>query len=259
MMIHALLRPLLSLIALWLRKAKTCLTARRTREDGSVVYVRSRRWRALWLVPAGNLLLRHAKVRVGFLPNAEWRAWELAVYQALGVANVTADDRGRLILPSFPGSPLDKLLESNVDTDLKRRAAIESLRKLRRAHQCRLTWPDGIERTFSHGDATVRNVIFEQVTRRAWWIDFESLHDSTLTDAARRADDIRAWLVSAVECWPEVDALAQAVVEGYRDADVVAVLAEQLRCGRENLYHLAQGRISPQQRARFVELLSEKR
>jgi len=202
------------------------------------------------MIAAGNAVLDDLDVGVRFLEDDAWRRWEQDAYRALGVIGVR-EGRTGLVIPAFAGVELAEYLgRADVSDDTKQRAAQTSLRSLRAAHLTKLVWPDGVVRTFSHGDATVRNVIYDVIENRAQWIDFESLHDPKYDKIFRRADDLRAWLVSAWESWPDRDALADAIVNGYSDAPVITALAAELdRRGDDNLYHLAQGRMNARQRA----------
>jgi len=242
-------------VILALRHAKTCRTMREHRAGVGDVYVRRRPWHARWMIAAGNAVLDDLGVGVRFLDDDAWRRWERDVYRAMGVTGVREEGEA-LVVPAFTGIELaDYLADAGVSSEAKRRAANASLQSLREAHLTKLSWPDGVVRTFSHGDATVRNVIYDANEDLAQWIDFESLHDPQWDETSRRADDLRAWLVSGWESWPNLEALADAIATAYADTTVVAALAAQLRHADDNSYHLAQGRMDAPRRAEAAALL----
>ena len=245
---------LLPAVARALRHAKTCRTTRRALPDGTALYVRARPPHARWLVPAGNLVLRWTGAGVSFLEDGPWRAWEPAVYRAMGVAGATTDERGRVIVSEFRGSPLAELLaDGSLDDAWKRRATVAAARELGRAHRLHVRWPSGATRAFSHGDATARNVIVDPAADAARWIDFETLHDGESSEVDRHADDLRALLVSAAESWAADEPLVDALVSGYDDDHRIRRLAELLTQA-DTLYHLAQGAVP---RARRVRLATQ--
>jgi hypothetical protein len=246
------------LLARCLRHAKMCRATCERRDHGVAVYVRRRLWHAPLSVPLGNLLLDRLHVGVRFLPNRAWRRWEVAVYHALGTTDA-AEESAAVVVPAFTGVTVAEYLSRpELDDQSKTRAARASLISLRRAHQVTPAWPDGECRTFSHGDATVRNVVYDAAHDVACWIDFESLHDPTLFESARRADDLRAWFVSAWECWPRTDQLVQLMVEAYDDAEAVTMLGDMLVRREDNIYHLAQGQMPRAERSRLGLLLRDR-
>jgi hypothetical protein len=246
------------LLARAARSAKFCRTTRQPGSFGRAVYVRRRPWHARLLIPPANAVLDDLGVGVRFLSDRPWRAWEIAVYDAMGVTGAVEWPDGAIAVPAFEGVTLcDFLADPPVSDAARYRAASATLRALREAHAMRVRWPDGATRTFSHGDATARNVIYDAGDDHAQWIDFESLHHANLSDAARRADDLRAWLVSAWECWPRLHPLVKAVRVSYGDERVIALFTERLRHDADNLYYLAQGRMPRGERFRAARLLTE--
>jgi hypothetical protein len=240
------------------RLAKFCHTTRQRGPHGRDVYVRRRPWHARLLIPPTNELLDDFGVGVQFLADRAWRAWEITVYDAVGVTGAVLWPDGAIVVPAFEGVTLcDLLADPHVSDAAKYRAATATVRALCDAHRLRVPWPDGATRTFSHGDATARNVIYDAGDDRAQWIDFESLHHADLGDAARHADDLRAWLVSSWECWPRLEPLVKAVRMNYGDDRVIPILAHRLRHDADNLYHLAQGLMPRDARMRAARLLVE--
>jgi hypothetical protein len=180
------------------------------------------------------------------------------VYHELCVTGAVLRLDGAIVVPAFEGMMLcDLLADPHVSDAAKYRAASATVRALRETHELRVRWPDGVTRTFSHGDATARNVIYDAGDDHAQWIDFESLHHPDLGDAARHADDLRAWLVSAWECWPRLETLVDILRAACDDDHIIAILGRRLRHPGDNIFHLAQGLMPREQRLRAARLLAE--
>ena len=80
---------------------------------------------------------------------------------------------------------------------------------------------------FTHGDAMAENVLVDLEAGVAHWFDFETIHDSSRPIAWRRADDVRALLVTClVRTAPE--RLAETlhfILDVYADEGVTRLLA----------------------------------
>ena len=70
----------------------------------------------------------------------------------------------------------------------------------------------------SHGDATLRNVLFDPETGNARWFDFDTAHDPGLAPAWRHGDDLRALVYSSVESFADVPVtmLLRTVQDAYQ-------------------------------------------
>jgi hypothetical protein len=67
---------------------------------------------------------------------------------------------------------------------LNKRMLESPAKECRRAHQF---WRDEFGASWSHGDASMPNVIYEEKTRRARLIDFEIMHKKSLPATTRHA------------------------------------------------------------------------
>ena len=239
-----------------LRGAKTTVTAADP-SDPTHRYLRCRRWYATPMIVLGNVYMRWLGVGVTFLHCQAWARWESAVHAALGTCSSV--NKTGVTIPRLSGMTVAAALPGDREQALV--AAEASLRSLAAAHQLAVPWPDGIDRPFSHGDATVVNVIYDPVTGVATWIDFETLHDPRLSVEHRRADDLRAWLCSAVEYggMKMADELIPIVVRVYDDAPVLEELQRMLLTSRDNVYHLAQGMIGRELRLELAGMLKQER
>src|SRR5437868_13384461 len=68
-----------------------------------------------------------------------------------------------------------------------------------RAHQ---RWSDEFAGPWSHGDATMENVMYNEKTGRARLIDFELIHEKSLPAKSRQADDVLVFLLDLIGVVP---------------------------------------------------------
>jgi len=107
------------------------------------------------------------------------------------------------------------------------RLLLAAAAEFRRAHEF---WSDEFRGRWSHGDASITNVIYEASNNRARLIDFEIYHQKSLATAARQADDLLVFLLDLVGTLPTRQWLpfATTFLEAYGDAEVIAQLRKQL-------------------------------
>jgi hypothetical protein len=100
-------------------------------------------------------------------------------------------------------------------------------KEFRRAHQF---WSDGFRAPWSHGDAGMNNVIYNEKTGRARFIDFEIVHDKSLPAKSRQADDLLVFLLDLIAVAPNPQwlALALSFLNAYGNAAVTSELKNQL-------------------------------
>jgi hypothetical protein len=195
------------------------------------------------------------------LPERDWLEWEPRLYRQFYGLRVEAGSAGQLILPALPGLVLADYLRLTGDAELKMQAFEAALLALRQLHQSRVCFPGGIEASFSHGDATARNVIYDPLKRRARWFDFETMHNLNRSPAWRQADDLRAFTYSAVAHLPEssLGQAARCVVTMYSDPAVFWALdfiVERVRYEPDPFY-LAQADIGEQQSLQWADVLQD--
>jgi hypothetical protein len=187
-------------------------------EDGQRLVRKHRRFYASLLIWMSGPLVRSLDGGVQVLPQREWHERERHIYRTVYDASVRVDAEGILILPLVPGQTLATLLE---DPELE-----ESLRT--KAMECAATALAHFHRLgFTHGDAMAENVLVDLEAGAAHWFDFETLHDPSRPRAWRRADDLRALLMScAIRTAPEKRAQAfDVILDAYDDQEVTRVLA----------------------------------
>src|SRR5207248_11234052 len=91
-------------------------------------------------------------------------------------------------------------------------------------------WTAYFRGSWSHGDGTSQNVIYNPSSNRARLIDFEIVHEKSLATAARQADDLLVFLLDMVGIVPSRQWLpfSTTFLEAYGDGEVIAQLRKQL-------------------------------
>jgi hypothetical protein len=195
-------------------------------------------------------------LRVEILWGERWLDRERALYQTLYGATVERAGDDALRLPLLPGETLAALLgRTRAWTGGAAEAMRAAWRALRVLHGLDEE-AHGSRRSFSHADATVANVLVD-ATGAARFIDFESVHAERLGAVERRADDLRALVVSAAAALGggsgELIAFARAAAA---EAGLSAALRAVMRSTAHDPIHLAQCPLAPDDRDALVAALA---
>lgn len=204
-----------------------------------------RRWFSAGMIGPGNLYLRWLDAKVVVLPCRRWHDWECEVHRRLYGIECAVDSAGWLILPLWPG---DVLAQYGADTRIPRddrvRALSAATDALRGLHRVEWPLPAGPLGQFSHGDATLRNVIYDRESCQAHWFDFDTIHDLHEPAIARHGDDLRALLYSALETFSDIPVavLLETIRTTYGDPAVWDQLQRRLARGglHTSPFHFAQ-------------------
>ena len=190
----------------------------------------------IWL---GNPLLKILGAGVRILPQRQWEERERTIYRSVYDASIRIDVDGTMVLPCLAGETLATLLEDpTLEESVRDRAIERAAVALAGFHRL----------GFTHGDAMAENVMVDLDAGIARWFDFETLHDSSRPMVWRRAEDLRALLVtSLVRTVPEkrTEAL-ELILSTYADDDITRVLATSFTSVwlRSLTFHLAQAGLS---------------
>jgi serine/threonine protein kinase len=223
-------------------------------QDSQRLVRKHRRFYAPLLIWMSDLLVRILDAGVRVLPQHDWEERERMIYQRLHGASIRVDAHGTLVLPLLPGHTLATLLE---DPKLE-----ESIRKKAMEHAANAL--AGFHRLgFTHGDAMAENVLVDLEAGVAHWFDFETIHEARRPLGWRRADDLRALLVTClVRTAPEnrLETL-ELILDVYADQDVTRVLATSFTSlwRRSLTLHLLQAPLSFQCFCKLGQLLRERR
>ena len=223
----------------WLLRSGKYSKARIVYGDGERKVRKGRSFYAPLLVWIGGPLTKLLDTGVRILPQRDWEEQERRVYRSLYAASIRIDDDGTLILPCLTGEPLATLLEdAELEESVRKRAIELAVVALAEFHHLGLT----------HGDAMAENVLIDLEAGVAHWFDFETIHDSSRPMAWRRADDVRALLVTClVRTVPEKRAeILQRILDLYPDEGVTRFLATSFTSvlRRPLTFHLAQAWLS---------------
>jgi hypothetical protein len=174
-----------------------------------------------------NFYFRLADIPIRYLSNVrDWRRWEASCFQMLNGdcfrAKVT--DARTVCLDKLPGPSLWDHMKQGT---LNKRMLEAAGREYYRAHQF---WRDEFDGPWSHGDASMPNVIYDEKTRRARLIDFEIMHEKSLPATARHADDLLIFLLDMVDTVPTRQWLPFTLcfVKAYADREVIEELRKRL-------------------------------
>ncbi|MCX7047988.1 MAG: hypothetical protein NTX50_21195 [Candidatus Sumerlaeota bacterium] len=235
-------------------------TIRKTDRDGAAIYEKKRKWYAGLLVFAGNLLLAACRANVSALYAADARIWQSRVLEGICGAEILKSEKGWQAERALDGAPLSAILASR-DYGMQRKMDALGIcaRSLADIHQKRIRRLDGIDQSFSHGDATAKNVICNLARNCAVWIDFEMVHDGNQTNSWRHADDLRALISSSAfyldeTCWP---ALCHKARESYACDEVWEEMLRQISHVQYGpmIYRLAQAPLSRRKYMQMTQLL----
>ena len=225
----------------WLLRSAKYSTARIVAQDG-VRQVRKRRaFHAPVLIGLSGPVMRMLDTGVRVLPQGQWHAREQALYRCLYGLPIRCEADGTLVLPCLAGQTLASVLEEQASGEPVRRQAIAlAAIALAAFHRTGLT----------HGDAMAENVLIDLEAGVARWFDFETVHEAHRPIGWRRADDVRALLVTClVRTVPEKHAeICQLIVDAYADPEVTRALAARFSSvwQRSLAFHLAQASLSDQ-------------
>jgi hypothetical protein len=228
-------------------------TARIVHQDGERQVRKHRRFYAPFLIWMSGPLVRILDTGVRVLPQRDWEERERRIYQSLRGASIRVDTDKVLVLPLLAGHTLATLLEDPELEESCRTKAIErAVVALAEFHRL----------GFTHGDAMAENVLIDLEAGVAHWFDFETIHETSRPMAWRRADDLRALLVTCLVRtvpWKRAETL-ELMLGAYADEDIARVLTTSFTSvwRRSLTFHLAQAALSFQWFREIGRLLRER-
>ena len=243
---------LLCLALGWLLRSARYSKARIVDQAGACQVRKSRVFYAPLLIWMSGPLVRLLDTGVRVLPQRDWEERERMIYRSLYSTSIRIDVDGMLVLPCLAGETLATLLEnSELDESVRKKVIELAVVALAEFHRL----------GFTHGDAMAENVLIDWAGV-AHWFDFETIHDSSRAMAWRRADDVRALLVTClVRTVSEKRAeTLQLILDGYADEEVTRLLAASFTSvlRRPLTFHLAQAGLSFQCFREIARLLRER-
>jgi len=174
-----------------------------------------------------NFYFRTARIPIRYVSNTrQWRRWEVKCFQLLNGDRFRAriKDERTAVFDKLPGKSLWDHMNARTLTQRMLKAAGK---EYRRAHQLPVSEFRG---GWSHGDASMPNVIYDDKTDRARLIDFEIRHEKSLSTHGRHADDLLVFLLDMIDRVSSRQWLPFALcfLRAYDDVDVVRKLKSRL-------------------------------
>lgn len=227
-------------------------TARVIDQHGELQVRKCRLFYAPLLVWMGGPLMRLLDTGVRVLPQSDWQERERRVYRDLYGTSIRIDGDGTLVLPCLAGESLATLLDDpDLEESVRKKVIERAVVSLAELHRLGLT----------HGDAMAENVMIDLEAGVAHWFDFETIHESSRPMGWRRADDVRALLVTCLvrTAAEERAATLAFILDVYGDEDVTRVLAASFTSvwRRSLTFHLAQAGLSFQCFREIARLLRD--
>src|SRR5437899_12358338 len=179
------------------------------------------------LADLANLYFRMSGIPVRFWSKTEdWKRWEVECFKMLNGDRfrVFASRAKAICFEKLPGESLWEHMNRGT---LTRQMLEAAGREFGRTHQF---WSDEFGGPWSHGDASMTNVIYNEKTGRARLIDFELVHEKSLRAKSRHADDLLVFLLDILAIVPTRQWLPFALyfLNAYENARVIAALEDQL-------------------------------
>lgn len=210
-----------------------------TSQNGERQVRKRRAFYAPFLVWLGGPLVRILDTGVRVLPQSEWEARERWIHQRIRGTSIRIDADGTLVLPCLPGQTLATMLDDPaLDASVRETAIERAVAALADFHAL----------GFTHGDAMAENVMVDLEAGVAHWFDFETVHDASRPMAWRRADDLRALVMTClVRTAPEKRAeTLELILHRYADEEATGHLATSFASvlRRPLAFHLGQAGLS---------------
>jgi hypothetical protein len=223
----------------WLLRSSRYSTAQIVDRDGERHVRKSRAGYAPFLIWMSRPLMRMLDTGVRVLPQQQWAEREGRIYGSVYGRSIRIDTDGAVVLPYLAGRTLASWLEAPaLDESLRRRSIGHALAALAELHRLGIT----------HADAMAENVMVDLDAGVACWFDFETVHETQRPMTWRRADDLRALLVT---CLRRTRAEQHAetlhfILDAYDDERLTRLLAASFTSiwRRPLAFHLGQARLS---------------
>src|SRR5437870_8601269 len=179
------------------------------------------------LADLANLYFRISGIPIRFWSNTkDWKRWEVKCFKMLNGDRFRACTSGRktICVDKLPGESLWEHMNRGT---LTRQMLEAAAREYCLAHQL---WSDEFAGPWSHGDASMENVMYNEKTDRARLIDFELIHEKSLPAKSRQADDLLVFLLDLIGVVPARQWVPFTLyfLSAYENARVLAALENQL-------------------------------
>ncbi len=197
---------------------------------GQPVAIKRRNLFGLCITPVANIFLELSHARVHMLVNVhDWQWREIMCFRKLnGHFDAVAPGFRTIREELLPGKSLWEHLKAGT---LNRRMLCAAGTEFRRVHRL---WSDLHQGPFSHGDAAMRNVVYDAEQNRARFIDFELVHNRDIPAIDRQSEDLASFLFDLVGLAPRRKWLPWAIcfLESYGNETIIGELTHHLGAPR---------------------------
>src|SRR5438552_12424345 len=205
---------------------KISSTSERMRRGRQVV-VKRRNIYSEQLADLANLYFRMSSIPIRFWSKTkDWQRWEVECFKMLNGDRFRACTSGAktICVDKLPGESLWEHMNRGT---LTRQMLEAAAREYCRAHQL---WSDEFAGPWSHGDASMENVMYNEKTGRVRLIDFELIHEKSLPAKSRQAADLLVFLLDLIGVVSTRRWLPFTLyfLNAYENARVIAALEDQL-------------------------------
>jgi hypothetical protein len=225
-LIPLLPQALTNATATFVDSLKISSTSEKSRRGRRVV-IKRRNIYGEQLADLANLYFRMSGIPVRFWSKTEdWKRWEVKCFKMLNGDRFRTSGSGTntICVDKVPGESLWEHMNRGT---LTRQMLEAAAHEYCQAHQL---WSDEFGGPWSHGDASMTNVIYNKKTGRARLIDFELVHEKSLPAKSRHADDLLVFLLDILAIVPTRQWLPFALyfLNAYENVRVIAALEDQL-------------------------------
>jgi hypothetical protein len=160
----------------------------------------------------------------------KWQSWEVACFRLLYGQTLEVFPEGKRIVcvEMLPGKSLREWV---IESPFAIQAIQAAGKELRRAHGL---WSSELGDYWSHGDPHLENLLYDLESDQARLIDFELIHDKSMSALKRHADDLLVFLQEMMGCvsaekWVP---FSLALIEAYNEPQVLAEVRRRLTVPR---------------------------
>ena len=160
-------------------------------------------------------------------------------------------------VPVLPGVPVSEYIAGYPVTNEQKLEVLKKVTlELKRLHENFRKSAVDLPGTFSHGDASIENVLVKETSGETYWVDFDTEHCDLEMKIERQADDLRALLYSSASISPKdiyEDAIKE-ILAVYNKPELIDELKKWISDNRlrGDMLHYAQSTIEAD-RHEYVE------
>jgi hypothetical protein len=201
------------------------------KRDDRLMWVKRRLLGSGVIALFANLFFLLAQARLHlWIDLRKWQSWEVACFRLLYGQTLAVFSEGRrtVCVEMVPGKSLREWV---IESPFAIQAIQAAGRELRRAH---VLWSSDLGDYWSHGDPHLENLLYDLESDQARLIDFELIHDKSMSAIKRHADDLIVFLQDLMGCVSaeQFVPFSLALIEAYNEPQVLAEVRRRLTAPR---------------------------